>query len=93
MVTHFWISFIQILLTKLCLFVHQGYFWPRPDERKIVFLSARGFYMTGLHCSFPILSSLLLNDILCVKVYLNVAMLCMCLGKGNVGEVVVSFIV
>lgn len=43
-------------------------------------------------CSFPILSSLLLNDILCVKVYLNVAMLCMCLGKGNVGEVVVSFI-
>lgn len=47
--------------------------------------------MTGLHCSFPILSSLLLNDILCVKVYLNVAMLCMCLGKGNVGEVVVSF--
>ena len=49
--------------------------------------------MTGLQCSFPILSSLLLNDILCVKVYLNVAMLCMCLGKGNVGEVVVSFIV
>lgn len=47
--------------------------------------------MTGLQCSFPILSSLLLNDILCVKVYLNVAMLCMCLGKGNVGEVVVSF--
>lgn len=48
--------------------------------------------MNGLHRSFPILSSLLLNDILCVKVYLNVAMLCMCLGKGNVGEVVVSFI-
>lgn len=48
--------------------------------------------MNGLHRSFPILSSLLLNDILCVKVYINVAMPCMCLGKGNVGEVVVSFI-
>ena len=90
MVTHFWISFIQILLTKLCLFVHQGYFWPRPDERKLSSFQQEA--LTGLHCSFPILSSLLLNDILCVKVYLNVAMLCMCLGKGNVGEVVVSFV-
>lgn len=48
--------------------------------------------MTSLHCSFSILSSLLLNDIFCVKAYLSVAMLCMCMGKGNVGEVVVSFI-